>query len=152
MLSKYPAMETFVYQGNDKDELFEASYGHEGGSTCMQCARSRMVQRAARQNCRPSLHYGNIASGNEVIKDGCTRDQIAQQEDVICFEMEAAGLMGSFPCVVIRGICDYADSHQNKQWQPYAAATAAAYARELLLWMPATEVAKVRPVPEATGT
>ena len=33
---------------------------------------------------------------------------------------------------MIRGICDYADSHKNKQWQGYAAATAAAYAKELL--------------------
>ncbi|KAN0070408.1 vegetative incompatibility protein HET-E-1 [Elaphomyces granulatus] len=46
--------------------------------------------------------------------------------------MEAAGLMDNFPCLVIRGICDYADSHKNKQWQGYAAATAAAYAKELL--------------------
>ena len=40
--------------------------------------------------------------------------------------------MDNFPCLVIRGICDYADSHKNKQWQGYAAATAAAYAKELL--------------------
>ncbi|KAE9574809.1 hypothetical protein CGMCC3_g9329 [Colletotrichum fructicola] len=46
--------------------------------------------------------------------------------------MEAAGLMDTFPCIVIRGICDYSDSHKNKAWQGYAAATAAAYARELL--------------------
>lgn len=47
--------------------------------------------------------------------------------------MEAAGLMDNFPCLVIRGICDYADSHKNKRWQPYAAATAAAYAKDLLM-------------------
>ena len=40
--------------------------------------------------------------------------------------------MDNFPCLVIRGICDYADSHKNKQWQGYAAAAAAAYAKELL--------------------
>ncbi|KAF1819697.1 purine and uridine phosphorylase [Dissoconium aciculare CBS 342.82] len=150
MLSKYPAMKTFVHQGHDEDELFEASYDHARGNTCGQCARSRVVQRAARPSCRPYLHYGSIASGNEVMKDGRTRDRIAQQEGVICFEMEAAGLMDSFPCLVIRGICDYADSHKNKRWQPYAAATAAAYARELLLYMPVSEVAKIRPVREAT--
>ena len=51
---------------------------------------------------------------------------------VICFEKEAAGLMNHFPCVVIRGICDYSDSHLNKDWQRYAAMTAAAYAKDLL--------------------
>ena len=56
---------------------------------------------------------------------------------VLCVEMEAAGLMDDFPCLVIRGICDYADSHKNKRWQPYAAATAAAYAKELLSTIPA---------------
>jgi hypothetical protein len=50
--------------------------------------------------------------------------------------MEAAGLMNSFPCLVIRGICDYADSHKNKDWQGYAAAVAAAYSKELLLVAP----------------
>ena len=44
--------------------------------------------------------------------------------------MEAAGLMHVFPCLVIRGICDYSDSHKNKDWQEYAA-----YAREILLSM-----------------
>jgi hypothetical protein len=46
--------------------------------------------------------------------------------------MEGAGIMNSFPCLIIRGICDYADSHKNKQWQNYAAAVAAAYAKLLL--------------------
>jgi hypothetical protein len=40
-----------------------------------------------------------------------------------------AGLMDSFPCLVIRGICDYADSHKNDGWQNYAAAVAATYAK-----------------------
>jgi hypothetical protein len=59
---------------------------------------------------------------------------------ILCVEMEAAGLMDEFPCLVIRGICDYADSHKNKRWQPYAAATAAAYAKELLSIIPAQEM------------
>jgi nucleoside phosphorylase len=54
--------------------------------------------------------------------------------------MEAAGLMNDFPCLVIRGICDYADSHKNKEWQGYAAAVAAAYAKELLLVVPSNQV------------
>ena len=51
--------------------------------------------------------------------------------------------MDSFPCLVIRGICDYADSHKNKLWQPYAAATAAAYAKELLSIIPPAEVTRL---------
>ena len=65
--------------------------------------------------------------------------------------MEAAGLMQDFPCLVIRGICDYSDTHKNKRWQHYAAATAAAYAKELLLTMPATHVMQEQPFVQVTG-
>ena len=93
----------------------------------------------------PAIHYGLIASGNLLMKDALTRDTLAKEKDVLCFEMEAAGLMNHFPCLVIRGICDYADSHKNKKWQPYAAATAAAYMKELLSVIPPKDVAKVSP-------
>ncbi|KAF3936273.1 hypothetical protein ABW19_dt0206785 [Dactylella cylindrospora] len=73
------------------------------------------------------------------MKHGATRDHISQQLGAYCFEMEAAGLAEVIQCLVIRGICDYSDSHKNKQWQGYAAATAAAYAKELLLTIPASE-------------
>lgn len=58
--------------------------------------------------------------------------------------MEAAGLMNNFPCVVIRGICDYADSHKSDRWQRYAAATAAAYAKELLDYIPGQDLQKTQ--------
>lgn len=74
------------------------------------------------------------------MKDGCTRDKLARDLGIICFEMEAAGLMNNFPCLVIRGICDYADSHKNKQWQGYAALAAAAYGKEFILANPSTTV------------
>jgi nucleoside phosphorylase len=67
------------------------------------------------------------------MKDAITRDELGQRHGVLCFEMEAAGLMNAFPCLVIRGICDYSDTHKNDKWQPYAAAAAASYAKELLI-------------------
>ncbi|KXJ86484.1 WD domain protein [Microdochium bolleyi] len=80
----------------------------------------------------PAIHYGLIASANQLMKDARLRDKLARENDVLCFEMEAAGLMNHFPCMVIRGICDYSDTHKNKDWQGYAAMTAAAYAKDLL--------------------
>jgi nucleoside phosphorylase len=88
----------------------------------------------------PTIHYGCIASGNQVMRCGETRDRLARELGIICFKMEAAGLMDTFPCLAIRGICDYADSHKNKEWQEYAAAAAAAYAKEFLLTTPAKQV------------
>lgn len=51
------------------------------------------------------------------MKHGGTRDKLARKFGIVCFEMEAAGLINDLPCLVIRGICDYADSHKNKEWQ-----------------------------------
>jgi nucleoside phosphorylase len=125
--------EKFGYPGADHDELFKADYAHvKGEPTCANCDRSRLRTRAPRR-AATVIHYGAIASGNSVMKDAITRDEMGQQHGVLCFEMEAAGLMHAFPCLVIRGICDYSDTHKNKEWQGYAAAAAAAYAKELLV-------------------
>jgi hypothetical protein len=77
------------------------------------------------------------------MRDGVERDRVsAELGGVLCFEMEAAGLMNNFPCLVIRGICDYADSHKNKKWQVYAAGTAAACAKEVLSVIPPAQVVR----------
>ena len=132
------------------DVLFEATYDHEAGQTCDECDASRQDTRQARDSGEEvAVHYGIIASGNQVMRSAAERDSVsAELGGVLCFEMEAAGLMNSFPCLVVRGICDYADSHKNKRWQPYAAATAAAYAKEVLSMIPPTEVAKSRTAEE----
>jgi nucleoside phosphorylase len=141
MLQKYPKMAgQYVYQGVDNDILFESTYPHHQGRTCKDCDKTKLVDRDARPDTDPQIHYGIIGSGNMVIKDATKRDQLRKDLQVLCVEMEAAGLMDDFPCLVIRGICDYADSHKNKRWQPYAAATAAAYAKELLSVIPRQEV------------
>ncbi|KAJ5273735.1 Pfs NACHT and ankyrin domain protein [Penicillium angulare] len=92
------------------------------------------VAEGARSQREVRVHYGLIASGNKVVKDAQSRDSLykAFGGHLLCVEMEAAGLMNDFPCIVIRGICDYADSRKEKTWQEYAAAVAAAYAKELL--------------------
>ncbi|KAL7942864.1 ankyrin repeat-containing domain protein [Trichoderma barbatum] len=132
------------------DVLFDSGYEHVEGLSCENCNNERLVKRTPRSQ-EVAIHYGTVASGNQVIRDGSTRDKLSSKlGGVLCFEMEAAGLMNSFPCLVIRGICDYADSHKNKIWQPYAAATAAAYAREVLAAVHEAQVPMNRIVDDAT--
>lgn len=128
----------YIHQGIGHDKLFNATYSHVGGDSCDRCDESCLVERKARGTTDPTFHYGIIASGSILVKEATTRDKVAASagEDCLCFEMEAAGLMNHFPCIVIRGISDYADSHKNDRWQRYAAATAAAYAKELLSFIP----------------
>lgn len=93
-------------------------------------------------NAEPLIHFGLYASGDKVMKSGEDREAIAKEEGVIAFEMEGAGVWERFPgsCLVIKAVCDYADSHKNKRWQDYAAASAAACTKSLLeSWPPYSE-------------
>lgn len=93
-----------------------------------------VVERPARteEDDDPTIHYGLIASADNFMENAEIRDLLAEELNVLCFEMEAAGLMNNFPCIVVRGICDYSDMHWFKQWRGYAAMAAAAYAKELI--------------------
>lgn len=142
-LSKILSQPKFAPPGPEYDTL------HLPGATGVECyERPRdIVHREPRGTTTPRLFFGNIASSDCVLNDGLTRDGYSQSFGrVLCFETEAVGLIRSFPCVVVRGICDYADSHRNKWWQPYAAATASACAKELLLTISPANVLQEKPI------
>ncbi|KFA68334.1 hypothetical protein S40285_09510 [Stachybotrys chlorohalonatus IBT 40285] len=128
------------------DRLYRSDILHRGSlQNCSEICgdgRDHLVHRPERdeEDDNPAIHYGLIASANQLMTDAHIRDKLAAEKGVLCFEMEAAGLMNHFPCLVIRGICDYADSHKNKDWQGYAAMVAAAYAKELLRQIPPNKV------------
>ncbi|KAJ4234755.1 hypothetical protein NW759_001746 [Fusarium solani] len=125
----------YMHPGQENDRLFSfvCSACQVGHCTDM---HNHIQKRPLRPTDHPEIHYGLIASANRVLKDAAVRDRWAREHGILCFEMEAAGVMNTFPCLVIRGICDYADSYKSNEWQEYAAAAAAAYAKLLL-----TEVA-----------
>ncbi|KAK4166291.1 putative vegetative incompatibility protein, partial [Cladorrhinum sp. PSN259] len=136
------------YRRPAQDRLFRFNYEHKGGKSCGSCEDDRLEERPPRVVRRKvTVHYGTIASANSVMKDAVERDRYAKDPElnVLCFEMEAAGLMNNFPCLVIRGICDYSDSHKNDEWHKYAALTAAAYARELLHVLKPQKVSVLEP-------
>ncbi|THY84624.1 purine and uridine phosphorylase, partial [Aureobasidium pullulans] len=129
----------FTRPSAETDRLYTSDTVHSqhDQSNCINtCAKftSSVVTREVRRgnDDDPTIHYGLIASGNQLMKDAKIRDKLANEKAILCFEMEAAGIMNRFPCMVIRGICDYSDSHKNKEWQGWAAMTAAAYAKDLL--------------------
>ncbi|KAL5342023.1 nucleoside phosphorylase domain-containing protein [Aspergillus crustosus] len=99
----------------------------------------------------PAIYYGTIASANTLMKDATLRDNLIAERNVLCFEMEAAGLMNHFPCIIIRGICDYSDTSKNDDWQGYAAIVAAAYAKDLLKVIAPKDVLAERTIQEVTG-
>ncbi|EHK17626.1 uncharacterized protein TRIVIDRAFT_160183 [Trichoderma virens Gv29-8] len=178
---KWPRLVTrYLKSGSMKDVLFRADYvcestaehdiisnsdaedkeEEEGGGeeeeeeeeeeSCRFCDKTKAIQRTPRDM---RVHYGLIASGNQVIKSATHRDKLNKDLSgkLLCIEMEAAGLMNNFPCIIIRGICDYADSHKNKDWQEYAAAIAAAFAKELLGYVQPSDVDGERTVKDILG-
>ncbi|KID95301.1 Pfs, NB-ARC and Ankyrin domain protein, partial [Metarhizium majus ARSEF 297] len=133
------------------DRLYRCEFTHplgDGLSCTAVCGNdpSKLVSRLerTRDGDTPNIHYGLIASANQLMKNAQVRDRLALKKNILCFEMEAAGLMSSFPCLIIRGICDYSDSHKNKDWQGYAAMAAAAYAKDLLSQIPQNSVEDLR--------
>ncbi|KAH6889498.1 Pfs, NB-ARC and ankyrin domain protein [Thelonectria olida] len=133
VLACHPFMRPFAFPASAEDGLFQSTFEHDPTvESCDFCDPFMIQSRPPRQMNDPKIHYGVVASSNQVIRHARTRDTAAEADDVLCFEVEAAGLMDHFPCLVIRGICDYSDSHKSKEWQRYAAATAAAYTKELL--------------------
>lgn len=129
------------------DRLYQSEITHPANditscTTVCSSDLSKLVLRPERSEDEDNLeiHYGLIASANQLMKDATVRDRLAAEMDVLYFEMEAAGLINHFPCLVIRGICDYSDSHKNKEWQGYAAMAAAAYAKDLLCRIPPNKI------------
>ena len=145
----------YSYPGMIKDRLYLPSYRHQHQMFCDSCCGSEpMCEVAKKAACKdlgcsdaylvkrerpdgdgknePTMYIGCLASGNTVMKSGEDRDRISAEYGIIAFEMEGAGAWDEIPCIVVKGVCDFSDSHKNQAWQDYAAATAAAVGKALL--------------------
>ncbi|KAH7194479.1 nucleoside phosphorylase domain-containing protein [Fusarium oxysporum] len=80
----------------------------------------------------PTIHFGPMASGDTVMISAIHRDRIAAAENIIAFEMEGAGIWQELPCIIVKGVSDFADCEKTKEWQDYAAAMAAATSKAIL--------------------
>ncbi|KAL3477934.1 hypothetical protein BJX99DRAFT_225121 [Aspergillus californicus] len=147
------------YPGASEDRLFDSEYIHKHQYECPQCSipdlvcdaaltascdtlrcdEHRLMERSrlladGTDNDTPihQIHFGSIGTSDTVMKSSHHRDKLAESEKVIAFEMEGAGVWNKFNCLIIKGVCDYADSHKNKKWQTYAAVVAASVAKGIL--------------------
>ena len=118
------------------DILSNQAFHHiNKGEDYIGCEESseKIVSRSLRHHQQPGVHQDLIPSGNDVVNDFQDRNRLCRDfNNTICFEMEAAGIMNEIPCLVARGICDYADTHKQHGWHHYAATVAAAYCKALL--------------------
>lgn len=150
-ISKRPEPET--------DRLYQSHIVHPPENRGLNCALNcgddptSLVYRTSRSieyDDTPTIHYGLIASTNRVMQHAAFRDILAAEHNILCFEMAAARIAEELPCLVICSICDYWDSHSNKEWQGYAAMVAAAYTKDLLYWLKPQQLEGERSIPEPT--
>lgn len=126
----------FCFGSDAPDQICEEALGKD----CNELHRNQGQQVRCRGNAevvQTFTYIGPVASADTVMKSGQHRDEIVKRAKVIGFEMEGAGVWDNVPCIIIKGVCDYADSHKSKVWQAYAAATGASVAKAFLeYWMP----------------
>lgn len=118
----------------DSDRLFQWIYPHpKNHPTCLDDDTSFIERRQVRDDPNATqVFYGTIGSADIVMKNAHERDLVASRYNILAVEMEAAGVASDCQALIIRGVCDYADSHKNDDWHNFAAIAAAAYAKELL--------------------
>jgi ankyrin repeat protein/nucleoside phosphorylase len=141
------------HPGPDKDDVYDLGYRHkhQDPGKCAQCSQCtewyhEVCKEALSAGCQElgcmphhcnpvrdtKIHFGRYASGNAVMKSGHRRDLLIREEGVIGFEMEGTGAWEVFETIVVKGVVDYADSHENKHWRGYPAARAALCAAAMI--------------------
>ncbi|KAJ0386744.1 hypothetical protein COL922a_003675 [Colletotrichum nupharicola] len=135
-------LQQYQYPSEQNDHLFPPHYKHYRQGSCnTKCNLLKRIPRTSDDDDTfVVVHRGNIASGEMVVKDALLRDILAQQDRLLCFEIEAARAIADFPCLIVRSISNYYNSHKNDMWHRYAAAVAAAYAQQLFFHLPVDEV------------
>ncbi|KAJ5759002.1 hypothetical protein N7520_006158 [Penicillium odoratum] len=127
---------------NGIDLLWKADFDHGLSCECLSSAdETKLVYRPNRPDYdRIKVHSGRIGSTDKGTRDAGARDDIGNKLGILCSKEEPASPTNTLPCLHIRGICDYADSHNNNVWKGYAAASASIYAKQLLQTIAPEEV------------
>lgn len=86
----------FQRPNEDMDQLFTSS----GDPTI---PRTPIARAPRDETQRTRIWYGNIGSGNSMMRNARRRDELRDKYDLIGLEMEAAGIMNTLPTGVIRG-------------------------------------------------
>ncbi|KAL7911036.1 hypothetical protein GGI35DRAFT_332667 [Trichoderma velutinum] len=140
---KHYSLETCVcsdyHGGNDPlcEEAINSSCNDLGCDEQYLVARKRFTEQTIEDGYLPLvLHFGRVASVDKMKSSGEDRDRFAEAEGVIALEMEGVWRWEGVPCIMVKGVCDYADGHQGikekRRWQYFATARVAAVIKGLL--------------------
>ncbi|KAJ5347797.1 uncharacterized protein N7506_001050 [Penicillium brevicompactum] len=137
VLEKWPQPpKKYQRPGPVYDRLYQSHVVHvNDDETCNSCGDdlSHLVVRNSRLEIdAPAIHYGLIGSSNLIIRDASYRDKISAETGILCYILDTPDWVFHFPCLLVRGISDYCDSHKNRVWWGYASIVAAACAKDLL--------------------
>jgi nucleoside phosphorylase len=94
-------------------------------------------------SCRTRIHYGSMACGPYVVKDSSYMEMLkAREYTLMGLDMESYGValaaemcstpVNSVLALIIKGVCDFADSGKGDDWHDYCSYASAALAIALL--------------------
>lgn len=95
-----------------------------------------------REYGQPIVKFGRIAGGEDLSKNEAVRTSLVEQYDILCFDTGMDQVMESIEgnkidsYIIIRSIADYLDGTTTKEWQPYSALCAAAFAKTVISALP----------------
>jgi nucleoside phosphorylase len=92
---------------------------------------------------KPKIHYGAMACGPQVIKDQSYIELLRSKEhSLLAIDMESYGLaLATSMCstysrtivpLVVKGVCDFADSEKGDDWHDYCSYASAAFMHSVL--------------------
>lgn len=139
ILEKYPQLQNeYSRPGPERDELYRPNVINIARRNPSRDERSsseswKPVPKPGRTKGKDGavVHHGLMITASHQVRDAWVRGKIAEETGALCFDTRAADL-GNFPCLFVRGICTYKNSHRDRGWHAYAALAAAGYAKDVL--------------------
>ena len=112
VLQRYPRLQQ-KYKRPNVDSLYQAGVTHpsEGEAKLASCAEvcvdeSSLVSRRERTEYEdnPAIHYGLIASSNQLMKDAIVRDKLVEKKEVLCFVSSSPGLQNKVKATISKAV------------------------------------------------
>ena len=136
-------LDVYLKEGvKELEECVEMSFHRPLPATNEEESDTMMAKSGSANELRinlPLIHYGTVASGKIINKDAAVRDEFCSVNDTKAIDTGFQAVLDSVEgnCkhsfIIIRGVADYIDGTKNKEWQPYAALTAAAAMKIIIL-------------------
>ncbi|XP_055327513.1 uncharacterized protein LOC129580836 isoform X2 [Paramacrobiotus metropolitanus] len=142
-----------LYMGIGETDVIQVSHPQPIRATSVDDGEQEVDDMGSNKDTGPRVHLGPIGGGRAVVKDQILRQDFATHYGCLAFDYEFDPVLESIfgnrkdHYMCIRGMSDYRDGMRNKEWQPYASLTAAAFMKAVIMSMQVHEPEPSSPPP-----